>query len=178
MAGYSFAPSQVGGFGGGYLSTGIGAAMGNAANAGLRLANGFREYQNMNMLDQYQIPAAEAGYDAARLQGANNALTGQYTNAGLQNMAQQPAVPNVAPVGDDAQTFYSAATGDVGRNGMMAIGGDMSLGNPYPQNYYGSDVFQTALTGDTSQRNALNYHPTQSLNATTPQGIPNNYLRY
>lgn len=177
MAGYSFAPSQVGGFGGGYLSLGMGQAIGNAANAGLRLANGFREYQNMNMLDQYQIPAAEAGYDAARIQGANNALTGQYTNAGLQNMARTPAAPNVAPVGDDAQTFYSAATGDVGRNGMMAIGGDMSLGNPYPQNYYGSDQFQTALTGDTNQRNALNYQPGASFNTTTPQGTPG-YIRY
>ena len=177
MAEYSFAPSQVGGFGGGYLSTGIGMAMGNAANACLRLANAFREYQNSNMLDQYQIPAAEAGYDAARLQGANNALVGQYTNAGLQRMAQLPSAPNVSPVGDNAQTFYSAATGDMGRNGMMAIGGDMSLGNPYPQNYYGSDQFQTALTGDTNQRNALNYQPGASLNTTTPQGTPG-YIRY
>lgn len=177
MSGYSFVPAQVGGFGGGYLSTGIGMAMGNAANAGLRLANRFREYQNNNMLDQYQIPAAEAGYDAARLQGANNALLGQYLNAGFQRMAQLPSATNVSPAGYDPQTFYSAATGHIGRNGMMASGRDMSLGNPYPQNYYGSDQFQTALTGDASQRNALNYQPTAALNTMTPQGLLN-YIRY
>lgn len=177
MAGYGFAPNNVGNFGGGYLSTGVGAAMGNAAAGGLKLANAFREYQNSNMLDQYQIPAAEANYDAARLQGANSALVGQATNAGLQRMATLPASPDVAPA-NGPDTFYSAATGDVGRNGMMAIGGDMSLGNPYPQTYYGSDQFQTALTGDTEQRNVLNYQPTAALGGSVPAGNPNGYIRY
>lgn len=177
MAGYGFAPNQVGGFGGGLLSNGLGAAMGNAANAGLRLANGFREYQNSNMLDQFQIPAAEAGYDAARLDGANRAVEGQALNSRLLAMARQPAAPNATPVGTDPQTYYGAPEGAMSQNGMAAVGGNMVLGNPYARPSYGGDQFQAALTGDNDQRNALNYQPGMSLNMSTPQGTPG-YIRY
>lgn len=167
MAGFGFAPNQVGGFGGGLLSQGMGTAIGNASNAGLRLANGFREYQNNNMLDQFQVPAAEAGYDNARLQGANGVLVGQATNQGLMQAYNTPGVPNALPAGqipapDHQQqgpaTFYQSPTGQINQNGMRAIGADMVLGNPYPNSVYGSNAFQQALTGS-NPNSPLNYHP-------------------
>lgn len=159
MAGYSFMPTQVGGFGGGYLSNGMGMSIGNAASAGLRLANAFREYQNHNMLDQFQIPAAEAGYDAARLQGANQALEGQYLNAVLQEAARTAAKPDVAPIGEEPRTLYSSATGDTNNSdpyGISYYGGDTTTYSPYIPSYYSYDPFQGTLIGDSHLR-SMNY---------------------
>lgn len=176
MAGFSFAPQQLGGFGGGYLSLGIGQSLGNAVSGGLRLANGFREFQNSNMLDQYQIPASEAQYDAARLQGANQALTGQAANSKLLQFARTGYDAGAAPVGVDPTAYYASQPGGVGQNGMSSVGANMVLGNPYPKTQYGGDAFQAALMGDNSQRTALNYQPGASLGPE--YNMQTNYLRY
>lgn len=172
MAGFGFTPQQPGGFGGGMLSQGMGPAIGNAANAGLRLANGFREYQNNNMLDQFQIPAAEANYDNARLEGANGAVRGQTRNAMLMAMANEPGfpsapqIPQQQPQPPGPGTFYQANPGAINQNGMQSIGADMVMGNPYPNSVYGSNAFQQALTGN-NQNGAMAYQPSAP-----------NYLQY
>lgn len=74
MAQYGFAPLGYGLTGGGSMWGMLGPALVGGLNAGFQLENQYRNLANRNITDQFTVPAAAAGADAARLGYANQAM--------------------------------------------------------------------------------------------------------
>lgn len=81
MASYAAIPMRAGsaaGFGGGTfgLLGGVGPAWNDAFNTAMATAQNWYNLQNRVMMDQYQIPAQAAAYDAALQDSATKAILG------------------------------------------------------------------------------------------------------
>lgn len=158
---YSFVPPGGGaGFGGGIFSQGMGTALLNANNAGIDLAQKFRQYQDQNMLDQFAIPAKEAQLDATRLGAAADVMDQQAVLNSQMAMAGTPAGPNIAPVGAPGSPIAMGGSQNtiaglqarqvdgvrpmgVGVNdpfGQMLTGYD-AQGNPYTYQHFDPNAF-------------------------------------
>lgn len=92
MARYGFTGSMGGlGAGGGRWNIGLGQALQGGFNAGFDFIDQYRDMTNRGITDQFRVPAQAAGYDAARLSSANEAMRQAAGAAELTALAgQQP----------------------------------------------------------------------------------------
>lgn len=126
MARYGFTGSMGNlGAGGGRWNLGLGRALQGGLNAGFDFIDQWRDMENRGITDQFRVPAQAAGYDAARLSGANEAMRQAAGAAELSSLAGQMPI-------EEAQAFPQVIGSQGIAPGQMGLGAALNMPQQMP----------------------------------------------